>query len=85
MQFNQTKLELYQPARYRICVRGILDAGWADIFAGLAISGDSTAGHGPVTILTGQVLDQAMLVGVINGLYSLGLPLLSVEWLIQQD
>ncbi len=85
MPFHQTKLELYQPAQYRICVQGMLDASWADIFAGLAITCDSTAGHGPLTILTGQVLDQAMLVGVLNGLYGLGLPLLSVEWLIQQD
>ena len=35
----------------------------------------------PVTTLTGQVLDQAALMGVLNRLYDLCLPLLSVECL----
>jgi hypothetical protein len=40
-------------------------------------------GRGPVTILKGEVLDQAALVGLINRLYGLGLPLISVEWVRQ--
>jgi hypothetical protein len=59
----------------------MLDARWSEIFAGLAITCNATANHGQATILTDQLLDQAMLVGVLNGL---GLPLLSVEWLVQQ-
>jgi hypothetical protein len=38
-----------------------------------------------VTVLTGQLTDQAMLLGVLNGLYGLGLCLLSVEWLAEGD
>lgn len=34
----------------------------------------------PVTTLTGELLDQAALMGVLNGLYSLGYALLSVEY-----
>ena len=33
----------------------------------------------PVTILSGRLLDQAGLLGVLNTLYDLRLPLLSVE------
>jgi hypothetical protein len=34
------------------------------------------------TTLVGRVLDQAALIGVIEQLYSLGLPLLSIEHLV---
>jgi hypothetical protein len=34
-----------------------------------------------VTTLYGEVLDQAALAGVLSGLYSLHLPLLSVEYI----
>ena len=34
-----------------------------------------------VTVLTGQVMDQAELFGTLNRLYNLGFPLLSVECL----
>jgi hypothetical protein len=33
-----------------------------------------------VTYLTGEVLDQADLLGLLNRLYGLGLPLVSVQW-----
>jgi len=34
----------------------------------------------PVTTLAGELRDQAALIGVLNGLYSLGYALLSVEY-----
>jgi len=37
-----------------------------------------------LTILTGELLDQAALVGFINYLYGIGLPLIQVE-LINQE
>jgi hypothetical protein len=82
---NQTKLKLSQPACYRICVQGVLDESWADYFSGLTVACDPSAGPYPVTILSGQVLDQAMLLGVLNGLYGLGLCLLWVEWVVDQS
>lgn len=81
MQPTQTRLKLHQPASYRICVQGILDESWTTTFADLAITFDRTTPPGPVTILSGPVTDQAMLLGVLNGLYGLGLPLLWVECL----
>ncbi len=39
---------------------------------------------GRVTVLTGQLADQAALLGILNQLNMLGLPLLSVELLDDQ-
>ncbi len=82
MPLPPSKLKLQQRACYRICVQGTLDASWADYFADLAIIGPPAAGPIPVTVLTGQVTDQAMLLGVLNGLYGLGLCLVLVECLV---
>lgn len=76
------KLKLHQPASYRITVQGTLDESWADYFAGLTLATDTKALPYEVTILTGQLTDQAMLLGVLNHLYGIGLPLLSVERLM---
>jgi hypothetical protein len=35
----------------------------------------------PVTTLTGEVMDQAMLLGVLNYVYDLGMPIILVECL----
>jgi hypothetical protein len=43
-------------------------------------SATEEAGQKPVTALTGQLADQAPLFGILNGLYNMRLPLLSVEW-----
>lgn len=80
MPFDQTKLRLYQPACYRICVQGVLNQSWADYFGGLTVTCDHS-GPRPVSTLCGLVNDQAVLLGVLNGLYNLGLCLLAVECL----
>jgi hypothetical protein len=40
----------------------------------------SGSGRHAVTILVGRLADQAALIGILNTLYDLGLPLLSVEY-----
>jgi hypothetical protein len=84
MPFHQTKLKQHQPACYRICVQGVLDASWAAIFPGLTVT-CNYAGPYPVTTLTGQVCDQAMLFGVLNSLYGLGFCLIGIEWLVDRQ
>ena len=74
------RLTLYEPAFYRIRIQGALDESWAEEL-GMGIGWIKEIDRGPVTILKGEVLDQAALVGLINRLYGLGLPLVSVEWL----
>ena len=63
---------------YQIKVCGRIEAHWSDWFGGLVIAHE-VAGNGlPVTTLTGPVIDQAALYGVLWQLYDLNLRLISV-------
>ena len=59
---------------YRITIKGHLDSEWSDWFDGLTIT---LVDHGE-TILTGPVVDQTALHGVLIKIRDLGLPLLSL-------
>jgi hypothetical protein len=63
--------------QYEIRVRSHLDARWFDRFEGLTIS-LTPAGE---TIITGPIVDQAALYGLLNRIRDLGLELLSVQQL----
>jgi hypothetical protein len=67
-----------RPAFYRIQIQGYLGQHWSDSMAGLTISVSGERDQS-VTTLSGEVLDQAALMGVLNGLYGMGYTLLSVE------
>ena len=67
------------PAIYRIKVEGCLNASWSDRIEGMNIT--SMAGQGDTTVLVGRLQDQAALSGVLNTLYELHFPVLSVECL----
>ena len=69
------------PATYRIRVKGYLDNSWSDRLSGLTINPQIQGDEPVVTTLDGQVADQAALAGVLNALYGLHLPILSVECL----
>ncbi len=64
----------HEPGRYEIRLKGHLDARWAERFDGLSF----THARDGTTILTGPVVDQAALHGVLRTVRDLGLPLLSV-------
>jgi hypothetical protein len=74
-------LTLGTPATYRITVQGYLDSSWSDDFGGLVVSNQVAEDGAYFTTLTGWLIDQAALFGVLDGLYGLGFPLLSVECL----
>ena len=78
MKTVKQKLTLDQPATYQIKVPGHLDESWSDWAGGMTITVESDGDGPPVTTLTGTV-DQAALQGLLRRLYSLGLPLLSVN------
>ncbi|MBT4266437.1 MAG: hypothetical protein HN580_10095 [Deltaproteobacteria bacterium] len=59
---------------YQIKIRGHLDCNWSDWFGGLTITLENSGD----TLLTGPVVDQAALHGLIKKVRDLGLPLLSV-------
>jgi hypothetical protein len=74
------KLTLDSSAAYQICVQGTLDHDCSDYLQGMTVSTGHDESQQPVTILTGQLVDQAALLGVLNTLYEFfHLPLLSVE------
>lgn len=62
------------PARYSIRVRGQVGPEWSEWFDGMTITCDETN----ETLLSGQVVDQAALYGILNKIQALGLTLLSV-------
>jgi hypothetical protein len=59
-------------------VPGELDESWSDWVAGMTITVESEGEGPPVTTLTGTI-DQAALQGLLRRLYSVGLPLISVN------
>jgi hypothetical protein len=74
----EQELTLHQPARYQVKVPGHLDESWSDWPGGMTIAVEYKGDGAPVTTLTGA-FDQAALHGVPRRLYSLGLPLISVN------
>ena len=65
------------PASYAIRLDGHLDARWATWFDGLSISRESDG----TTVISGPVVDQAALHGLLRKVRDLGLPLISVSQL----
>ena len=64
-----------EPELYEIRIRGHLDGRWANWFGGLTI----TLEEGGDTLLTGPVIDQAALYGLLKKVRDLGMPLVSVS------
>jgi hypothetical protein len=67
-----------QPAvHYEIEVEGYLDERWSEWFGEMRLTHHE--GNGGVTILTGEIPDQAALYGLLAKMRDLGLVLLSVK------
>ena len=64
---------------YRIVVQGQIGERWASWFDDLTVLTEASPGEDARTVLTGPVRDQAALLGLLQKLYTLGLPLLLVE------
>ncbi|MNH86752.1 hypothetical protein D3C87_478430 [compost metagenome] len=64
----------YESELYEIRLKGHLDARWANWFEGLIF----TCNKDGTTVLTGPVVDQAALHGLLRKVRDLGLPLISV-------
>jgi hypothetical protein len=63
-----------EPGLYQIRVKGHLDDKWAGWFEGLSITREDNGD----TLLSGLVVDQAALHGLLRKVRDLGLPLVSV-------
>jgi hypothetical protein len=64
-----------EPEVYEIRIKGHLGGQWTDWFDGLTITLENTG----ETLLTGLVVDQAALHGVLKKVRDLGMPLVSVN------
>ena len=68
---SRKPLPFDQPATYQISVQGQIDPSMSDLLGDMTIS--------PVTILSGELDDQAALAGVLNILYEMHLTVLMVK------
>jgi len=76
MSETHTLPEYYDGAGlYEIRLKGHLDDRWSDRFEGLAITLEENGN----TLLTGPVIDQAALHGLLKKVRDLGIPLISVS------
>ena len=78
MMFHDKGASLLHPAIYRIRIQGVLDKQRSEYYRGMSIEYESGPHHA-VTILTGRLVDQSSLVGVLNSLHDIGCPILSLE------
>ncbi len=72
-KFN-SKIDSSEAMVYQIRLKGHLGSQWTDWFGGLTITPEETGD----TLLTGPVIDQAALFGLLRKVRDLGMPLLSV-------
>jgi hypothetical protein len=69
------KTDACQPMVYQIRIKGHLDSQWTEWFGGVTITLEEDGN----TLLTGPVIDQAALHGLLKKVRDLGLPLISIN------
>jgi hypothetical protein len=67
------------PGTYRIEIEGKLSADWEPRLGDLRMTSWRSEDGGRLTVLKGRVRDQAALAGILNTIYELHVPLLSVQ------
>ncbi len=73
------RLSFDTPAIYQISVRGKIQPNWCDRLEGMAVFVTETDDVPTVTVLIGELTDQASLTGLLNMLFDLQLTVLAVQ------
>lgn len=73
------RLKSWQAATYRITVEGFLEQSLSDVLGGMRIMVQKRADQSMFSVLTGCLEDQSQLMGIVNGLHELHLPILQIE------
>ncbi len=66
-------------ANYKICMKGHLGERWSLAFEGLELRADFSSDGSPITVLTGPIVDQSALYGLVARIRDLGLTLILVQ------
>ena len=81
MKYNCGHLSMQGPAIYRIRVEGSINPNWFARLEGMNITPGVCENGQTESILVGRLADQSALAGVLNTLYELHRPVLSVDCL----
>jgi hypothetical protein len=76
-EIHASPADQYESGLYEIRIKGHFDDRWSDWFGGLTITLEDNGD----ALLTGPVVDQAALHGLLKKVRDLGLPLVSVSLL----
>jgi hypothetical protein len=79
MSQPQTNSPFTRPRHYQITVEGKIDPSWSDWFNGMILVSRMEAEDMYITTLTGTVIDQVALRGLLNRLWDLNLVLCSIQ------
>ncbi len=72
-------IDFTSPVTIRIIAKGTVEKRYSEYMSGMDITHDISSDHIPYTSLEGEVPDLAALIGVLNTLYDMHFPLISVR------
>ena len=81
MKQQRQRINMFDPAVFLIRIEGRLGESWSQYFGAQSMSVEVDEAGFSSTTLVSEPVDQAALVGMINRLNGLGLPVVSVECL----
>jgi hypothetical protein len=76
---RRQRINMFDPAVFCIRIEGKLGESWLEYFGAQSISEEIDETGRSSTTLISEPVDQAALIGMINRLNGLGLPVVSVE------
>lgn len=79
MPYDKGVVAFDTPGLYVISVRGYVNSNASALLQNMSVTNRSTEQSGRFAILSGELHDQAALIGVLNALYERGYVVLSVN------